>query len=275
MPVESFRRVAVLTAIVAAGVWPATVTAQPWETAPPQTPFLRPLATPNPVPAQKAPTPKAPAPKAPAAKAPAPQAPAPKAAPAPAPKAAPAPAPRPAAPPPAPAPKAAPRPAAAPAPPAAARMPLIIIDTTQIADPDLGVRQLARISSQLTAEFEARAKAMETMKEQAEKAQAQLKAARPADARRLEPTVKAQVDQYEAETRAFETAYNARSAALVTPVQQKVNVALQAFANARGAAVVIDGAQFNQSVLMLQPGLDPNTLDLTREFIDGFNAANP
>lgn len=268
-------RLACVAALAAAGL-ALSAQAQPWETAPPPTPFLRPLAKPAPVPpsktpAEKAPAQKAPAQKAPAQKAPAPKAPPPKAA-TPAPKAA-TPAPRPT---PAPAPAPRPAPAARPAPaPAVPRTPVIIIDSREIADPQTGVRQLARISEQLTAEFAARAKAMEELRLRAEKAKADLAAARTAEARRLEPTVKAQVEQYEAETRSFEAAYNARSAALVGPVQQRVNAALQTFANARGATVVIDGAQFNESVLMLQAGLNPNTLDLTRAFIDGFNAANP
>ena len=74
---------------------------------------------------------------------------------------------------------------------------------------------------------------------------------------------------------AFISAYNARSNELVVPVQKQVNEALQAFATARGAAVVIDGARFNESVLMLQKGVNPNTLDLTQAFIASYNAAHP
>jgi len=301
MPVSP-ARIARAAALMALGLaLPAA--AQPWETAPPP-PFLRPMAKPTPIqpapkaaapkpaPAAKTPAPKTPAAKTPAAKAPEPK-PAAKPAPAPAQKppaalpAAAKPAPpaaaaaKPAAPPPtqsAPKPAAtpvpAPRPAAAPAP-AANRSAVIIIDSSEIADPQTGVRQLARISAQLTQEFAARSDNVDKLKAQAEKAQADLKAAKPAAAKTLAPKVKAQVDQYEAETKSFENAYNARSQALVVPVQRQVNDALTAFANARGATVVIDGSRFNESVLMLQKGVNPNALDLTRAFIDSYNAAHP
>jgi hypothetical protein len=35
---------------------------------------------------------------------------------------------------------------------------------------------------------------------------------------------------------------------------------------------VIDGAHFNDLVLMLQNGVDPHALDLTTAFIDSYNA---
>ncbi len=186
---------------------------------------------------------------------------------------APAPPPRVAAPSPAPA-ALAPRPAVgtpAPAAPASRTAhTVMIINSSQIADSRTGVKQLARISAQLTREFAPRTKTLEDLKASAEKAQKELAAATAPS-----PQLKAQIDRYLAEEKAYETAYNARSNALVAPVQRQVNEALQIFANTRGATVVIDGARFNESVLMLQPGLNPNTLDLTRAFIDSYNATHP
>ncbi len=163
----------------------------------------------------------------------------------------------------------APRPATATA---TARPSLIIIDSRRITDPKGGVHQLALIADQLIHEFADRQAALDQLKREVDAAQAELKAATPEQAKILDPKVKAQQAAFDAQTAAFMTAYNARSSALVTPVQRQVNDALKVFATSRGAMAVIDGAHFNDLVLMLQNGVDPHALDLTTAFIDSYNA---
>ena len=162
-----------------------------------------------------------------------------------------------------------PRPATATA---TARPSLIIIDSRRIADPQGGVHQLAFISDQLIHEFADRQAALDRLKNEVDAAQAELTAATPEQAKILDPKVKAQQAAFDAQKAAFINAYNARSSALVTPVQRQVNDALKVFATSRGAMAVIDRAHFNDSVLMLQNGVDHNALDLTTAFIDSYNA---
>ena len=57
------------------------------------------------------------------------------------------------------------------------QMPVIIIYSEKIADPQRGVKQLARISAELTTEFAARSATIDSLKAQAEMSQVQLRAA--------------------------------------------------------------------------------------------------
>lgn len=65
-----------------------------------------------------------------------------------------------------------------------------------------------------------------------------------------------------------EAAYNKRRTELFTPLQNDIGKALEAFAKARGILIIIDGSQ-----VPLVYAAD--ALDVTRAFIDDFNAKNP
>ncbi len=65
-----------------------------------------------------------------------------------------------------------------------------------------------------------------------------------------------------------EAAYNRRRQEIFLPLQQDIGKALEAFAKARGITVIVDGSQ----VPVLYAA---DSLDITRAFINDFNAKNP
>lgn len=65
-----------------------------------------------------------------------------------------------------------------------------------------------------------------------------------------------------------EAAYNKRRQEIFMPLQQDIGKALEAFAKARGITVIVDGSQ----VPLVYAA---EALDITRAFINEFNAKNP
>lgn len=65
-----------------------------------------------------------------------------------------------------------------------------------------------------------------------------------------------------------EAAYNKRRQEIFLPLQQDIGKALEAFAKARGITVIVDGSQ-------VPVVYAAETIDITRAFINEFNAKNP
>ena len=65
-----------------------------------------------------------------------------------------------------------------------------------------------------------------------------------------------------------EAAYNKRRQDIFTPLQQDIGKALEAFAKARGITVIVDGSQ-------VPVVYASDSIDITRAFINEFNAKNP
>jgi len=65
-----------------------------------------------------------------------------------------------------------------------------------------------------------------------------------------------------------EAAYNKRRQEIFFPLQKDIGTALEAFAKARGITVIVDGSQ-------VPVVYAADSLDITRAFINEFNAKNP
>ena len=65
-----------------------------------------------------------------------------------------------------------------------------------------------------------------------------------------------------------EAAYNKRRGEIFMPLQQDIGKALEAFAKARGITVIVDGSQ-------VPVVYAAENIDITRAFINEFNAKNP
>ena len=65
-----------------------------------------------------------------------------------------------------------------------------------------------------------------------------------------------------------EAAYNKRRQEIFLPLQQDIGKALEAFAKSRGITVIVDGSQ-------VPVVYAAETIDITRAFINEFNAKNP
>lgn len=65
-----------------------------------------------------------------------------------------------------------------------------------------------------------------------------------------------------------EAAYNRRRQEILTPLEQEIGRALEIFAKARGITMIVDRSQVPISYVS-------ESIDITRAFIDEFNAKNP
>lgn len=74
--------------------------------------------------------------------------------------------------------------------------------------------------------------------------------------------------EYKREGEDAEAAYNKRRQEIFLPLQQDIAKALEAFAKARGITVIVDGSQVPVVYAV-------ETIDITRAFINEFNAKNP
>lgn len=93
-------------------------------------------------------------------------------------------------------------------------------------------------------------------------------------AKASEATLRTKQEEYERLMREFEfkkkeaeSAYQKRQAALMTPISQEIDKSLQAFADAEGITMILDGEKLGESLLTMMP-----TIDVTRAFIKYFNS---
>lgn len=162
-----------------------------------------------------------------------------------------------------------------PVPAAADGRPVIIIDSRRIGDPNGEVIEVSRASRQVTQEFAARTNALVKLRQEAAQTQAAADAAKGRDRDSLAAKARLQKAEFDTRNTALEKEFKARSDTLLAPIQLRINESLKAFANASGAAVVLDGARFNGAVLAMRAGTVPASLDLTTAFIDSYNRAHP
>jgi Skp family chaperone for outer membrane proteins len=153
---------------------------------------------------------------------------------------------------------------------------IAVIFSEAFQDSKQGIAKFAVIQTQLNAEFkkpqeELDAAAQKIQSLQAEIAKLQSSVA-PVDPKSVNAKME-QVDQLkkDAQRKLEDTqlAYQQRRTALLTPLQDDVGKALDAFAKAHGITLVIDGSQVPAVIYAA------DAMDITRIFIAEFNAKNP
>lgn len=151
-----------------------------------------------------------------------------------------------------------------------------VIFSEAFQDPKLGIAKFSVLQNQLVADFKkpqdeltAAAQRVQSLQDEITKLQS---SAAPVDPK----TVQAKLDQLEAlkkdsqrKLEDTQAAYQQRRTALMTPLQEEVGKALDAFAKAHGITLIIDGSQV--------PGVlyAAESMDVTKVFISEYNAKNP
>ena len=151
-----------------------------------------------------------------------------------------------------------------------------VIFSEAFQDSKLGIAKFNVLQNQLVSEFKkpqdeltAAAQRVQTLQDEITKLQS---SAAPIDPK----TVQAKLDQVEAlkkdsqrKLEDTQAAYQKRRTDLMTPLQEEVGKALDAFAKAHGITLIIDGSQV--------PGVlyAAESMDVTKVFISEYNAKNP
>ena len=142
------------------------------------------------------------------------------------------------------------------------------------ADEKEGITKFLAAIRQLNTEFAPKQQELEGLQKRIQSLSDEFQKLNAAKAN--EATLRAKQEEYERLMREFEfkkkdaeSAYQKRQAALMTPVSQEINKALQAFAEAEGITITLDGDKLGESLLTMMP-----TIDVTRAFIAYFNRKN-
>jgi outer membrane protein len=142
-------------------------------------------------------------------------------------------------------------------------------------DQKTGIARISATMSALNREFQPRQTELNQMNQRIQQLQDEITKAQqgnpPLDAKTLQAKIDL-LDQtkkdYQRKGEDATAAYNKRKQAIFAPVQEDISKALEAFAKARGIAVLIDG-----SAVPLAYAAD--AIDVTRAFINDYNSKNP
>src|SRR5436190_13648727 len=151
-----------------------------------------------------------------------------------------------------------------------------VIFSEAFQDPKLGIAKFSVLQNQLVAEFKkpqdeltAAAQRVQSLQEEITKLQS---SAAPIDPK----TIQAKLDQLETlkkesqrKLEDTQAEYQKRRTNLMTPLQEEVGRALDAFAKAHGITLIIDGSQVAGVLYAAE------NMDVTRIFISEYNAKNP
>jgi Skp family chaperone for outer membrane proteins len=157
--------------------------------------------------------------------------------------------------------------------PATAKIAVIYSEAFQ--DPKDGIAKFAATITRLNAEFKPvqdeltqTAARLRTMQDEINRMQAGTPAATPQQ-------IQAKLDQFDEQKKAYDrkgedakTNYARRRAELLTPLQEDVGKALDAFGKAHGIMMILDGSQV--PLLYAADGVD-----VTKAFISEYNSKNP
>jgi Skp family chaperone for outer membrane proteins len=153
---------------------------------------------------------------------------------------------------------------------------IAVIFSEAFQDPKQGIAKFGLIQNQLKAEFQKSQQELDAAAQKVQSLQDEITKLQSSTAPVDPKSVQAKMDQLDQlkkdsqrkleDTQAL---YQQRRTALLTPLQDDVGKALDAFAKAHGITMVIDGSQV--------PGViyAADTLDITRVFITEYNAKNP
>ena len=151
-----------------------------------------------------------------------------------------------------------------------------VIFSEAFQDPKLGIAKFNVLQNQLVAEFKkpqddltAAAQRVQSLQDEITKLQS---SAAPIDPK----TIQAKVDQLDTlkkdsqrKLEDTQAAYQKRRTDLMTPLQEEVGKALDAFAKAHGITLIIDGSQVAGVLFAAE------SMDVTKVFISEYNAKNP
>jgi Skp family chaperone for outer membrane proteins len=153
---------------------------------------------------------------------------------------------------------------------------IAVIFSEAFQDSKQGIAKFAVIQNQLNTEFkkpqdelDAAAKQIVTLQDEIAKLQGSVA---PVDPKSVQAKLN-QVEQLKKDSQRkledTQALYQQRRTTLLTPLQEDVGKALDAFAKAHGITLVIDGSQVPGVIYAAE------TLDITRVFIAEYNAKNP
>lgn len=153
---------------------------------------------------------------------------------------------------------------------------IAVIFSEAFQDSKQGIAKFSVIQNQLNTEFkkpqedlDAAARQIQSLQDEISKLQSSVA---PVDPKSVQTKI-AQLDQLKKDSQRkledTQALYQQKRTALLTPLQDDVGKALDAFAKAHGITMIIDGSQV--------PGViyAADTLDITRVFIAEYNAKNP
>ena len=166
-------------------------------------------------------------------------------------------------------------PAAQPQAPATIAVPdskMAMIYSDAFLDPKTGIAKFNSLMSTLTREFQPRQTELTNLQTRINALTKEINDTQSvADPNALRQK-REQLDQANVELKRkaedAEAAYNKRRQDIFLPLQQDIGKALEAFAKARGITVIVDGSQ-------VPVVYAADSLDITRAFINEFNAKNP
>jgi outer membrane protein len=166
-------------------------------------------------------------------------------------------------------------PAAQPQAPATIAVPdskMAMIYSDAFLDPKTGIAKFNTLMSTLTREFQPRQTELTNLQTRINALTKEINDTQSvADPNALRQK-RDQLDQANVELKRkaedAEAAYNKRRQDIFLPLQQDIGKALEAFAKARGITVIVDGSQ-------VPVVYAADSLDITRAFINEFNAKNP
>jgi Skp family chaperone for outer membrane proteins len=161
------------------------------------------------------------------------------------------------------------------APPPAGKIAVIYSEAFQ--DPKDGIAKFIATINKLNAEFKTvqddltqTATRLRTMQDEINRMQQGNPAATPQQ-------IQAKVDQFDDQKKAYDRKvedakanFARRRAELLTPLQDDVGKALDAFGKAHGITMILDGSQLQQILIYASDGLD-----VTKAFIAEYNSKNP
>jgi len=153
---------------------------------------------------------------------------------------------------------------------------IAVIFSEAFQDPKQGIAKFNVIQNQLNGEFKkpqddltAAAQRVQSLQDEITKLQS---SATPVDPKTMQAKVN-QLDQLKKDSQRkledTQAAFQKRRTDLLTPLQDDVGKALDAFAKAHGITLVIDGSQ-TQGVIYAA-----DNMDITKVFIADYNAKNP
>jgi len=153
---------------------------------------------------------------------------------------------------------------------------IAVIFSEAFQDSKQGITKFTVIQSQLNTEFkkpqeelDAAAKQIQALQDEIAKLQSSVA---PVDPKSVQAKLN-QVEQLKKDSQRkledTQALYQQRRTTLLTPLQEDVGKALDAFAKAHGVTLVIDGSQVPGVIYAAE------TLDITRVFIAEYNAKNP
>ena len=153
---------------------------------------------------------------------------------------------------------------------------IAVIFSEAFQDPKQGIGKFAVIQNQLNGEFKKPQEELDAAVQKVQSLQTEIanlqKSVAPVDPKSIQAKID-QLDQLKKDSQRkledTQAAYQQRRNTLLSPLQEDVGKALDAFAKAHGITMIIDGTQV--------PGViyAADAMDVTRAFIAEYNSKNP